>query len=358
MAQPLSALGSGDQIGPYTLEAELGQGGMGQVFRARDGRLGRAVALKVIRHEFASDEEFRRRFHREARTISMLSHPHVCALYDVFEHEGRSCLVMELVEGETLDRVLARRALSTDEVLALGTAIASALGAAHQHGIVHRDLKPANIMVTPFGAKVLDFGLAKETTVAEAAAETDLVTAALTEHGQVLGTPSYMSPEQVARKAVGPPSDIFAAGVILYEMAGGRHPFRGETGLQTMASILSATPEPLSGRRRSVPPKLIRVIDRCLKKSPEDRFASGAELLKALTDSQPSKTNAPLAWWVAAGCAGLLLAAGGYAGWTSYRGASRARWVEDVAVPEIARLIDNDRGHRYRSGEEQQANST
>ncbi len=298
-------------MGPYTLEAELGQGGMGQVFRARDRRLGRVVAIKVIRPEFASDEEFQRRFHREARTISTLNHPHVCALFDIAEYDGRACLVMEYVEGETLDKVLARRALSTCEVFSLGTAMASALGAAHQHGIVHRDLKPANIMVTPFGAKVLDFGLAKETTPADPAAETTLSTAALTASGHVVGTPSYMSPEQIAAKPLRPSSDVFAAGVILYEMSCRRHPFRGETGAQTMAAILQSTPAPLSGRRGAVPPKLIQVIDRCLKKSPADRFASGSELLQALTDSQPAKANASLAWWVAASCVVLLVAAAG-----------------------------------------------
>jgi eukaryotic-like serine/threonine-protein kinase len=316
------ALGPGDQIGPYQLEAELGHGGMGRVFRARDSRLGRVVAIKVIRSELASDEGFQRRFRREARTIATLNHPHVCAIYDIAEHEGCAYLVMEYVEGETLDKVLARRALSTNEVLAFATEMASALAAAHGHGIVHRDLKPGNIMVTPFGAKVLDFGLAKEAARLDPHAETTLATAALTEPGRIAGTPDYMSPEQVGSKPLDARSDIFAAGVILYEMLNGRRPFRGTTDVETMAAILQVTPEPLSGRGRAIPHDLVDVVNRCLQKSPADRFASGSELQQALTASQPSKANASLAWWLAACCAGLLV----------------------TAVPEIARLIQADRG--------------
>jgi dienelactone hydrolase len=338
------ALGPGDQIGPYQLEAELGHGGMGQVFRARDSRLGRVVAIKVIRPELASDEEFQRRFKREARTIATLNHPHVCALYDIAEHEGCAYLVMEYVEGETLDKVLARRALSTNEVRGLATDIVSALAAAHGHGIVHRDLKPGNIMVTSFGAKVLDFGLAKEAARLDPCAETALAASALTEPGRIAGTPAYMSPEQVASKPVDARSDIFAVGVILYEMLNGRRPFRGATDVETMAAILQATPEPLSGRGRAVPHDLVDVVNRCLQKLPADRFASGSELEQALTASQPSKTNASLAWWLAACCAGLLVTGVAYFGWGRYQSASHATWVDEVAVPEIARLIQADRG--------------
>jgi eukaryotic-like serine/threonine-protein kinase len=251
------ALGPGDQIGPYQLEAELGHGGMGRVFRARDSRLGRVVAIKVILSELASDEGFQRRFRRDARTIATLNHPHVCAIYDIAEHEGCAYLVMEYVEGETLDKVLTRRARSTNEVLAFATEMASALAAAHGHGIVHRDLKPGNIMVTPFGAKVLDFGLAKEAARLDPHAEKTLATAALTEPGRIAGTPDYMSPEQVGSKPLDARSDIFAAGVILYEMLNGRRPFRGTTAVETMAAILQVTPavgprsrHPARSRRR------------------------------------------------------------------------------------------------------------
>jgi eukaryotic-like serine/threonine-protein kinase len=345
MARPIrQSFGPGDQVGPYRLEAELGHGGMGQVFRARDSRLGRVVAIKFIRPEFASDEEFRRRFTREARTISTLNHPHVCALYDIAEHDGCVYLVMEYVEGETLDTVLAERALSTHEVRKLAAEIAAALGAAHAHGIVHRDLKPGNIMVTPFGAKVLDFGLAKEVARLDSRAETTLAPFALTEPGRVVGTPSYMSPEQIASRPVDARSDIFAAGVIVYEMLSGHHPFRGQTGVETMAAILQATPEPLSGRGRAIPRDLIAIVTRCLQKSPADRFASGSELLRALGPRQPSPANAAKAWWVAASCAGLLIAVAGYFGWSRYQSTSRAKWVDEIAVPEISRLIYEDRG--------------
>jgi dienelactone hydrolase len=338
------APGPGDRVGPYQLEVELGHGGMGRVFRARDSRLGRVVAIKLIRPEYAADERFRRRFEREARTISTLSHPHVCALYDIAEHDGVAYLVMEHVEGETLDRVLAHRAMSTDEVRTLATQIASALAAAHAHGIVHRDLKPSNVMVTPFGAKVLDFGLAKAAARFDPRSETTLAESALTKPGQVVGTPAYMSPEQVLGKPLDARSDIFSAGVIFHEMLSGSRPFHRETGVEAMAAILQATAPPLSGRGRAIPRDLIAIVTRCLQKSPTDRFASGSELLQALGPGQPSKTNTEKAWWVAAACAGLLIVAGGYVGWSRYQSASRAKWVDEEAVPEIARLIQEDRG--------------
>ena len=338
------ALGPGDQIGPYRLEAELGHGGMGQVFRARDSRLGRVVAIKVIRPDLASDDGFRRRFEREGRMIATLNHPHVCVLYDILEHAGSACLVMEYVEGETLARVLARGALSINEVRTIAAAMASALAAAHAHGIVHRDLKPGNIMVTPFGVKVLDFGLAKEEAGLNACAETTLAPDGLTTPGQIVGTPAYMSPEQVASRPVDARSDIFAAGVILYEMLSGAHPFSGATSVETMAAILQATPGPLSGRGRAIPHDLVNVVNRCMQKSPEDRFASGSELLQSLTAGRPSQPGAATAWRLTAAFAVLLVAGAAYFGWSRYQRASRAAWVDKVAVPEIARLIEADLG--------------
>ena len=342
-ALPPRAPAPGDTVGPYLLETELGHGGMGHVFRARDARLGRVVAIKFIRPEFAANDEFRKRFLREARTISSLTHPNVCALYDIAEQDGHAYLVMEYVEGESLDKRLATRALSTDESRKIAIDIAAALAAAHAHTIVHRDLKPGNIIVTPFGAKVLDFGLAKEAARFDPQADTTS-TSGLTQAGQIVGTPAYMSPEQVAAKPVDARSDIFAAGVIFYEMLSGRRPFTGDTGVETMAAILQATPAPLSGSGRPIPRDLIAVVQRCLQKSPADRFASGGDLLTALTLAQPSKASATTGWWVAAACAAVLVAAVANFGWTRYQNASRASWVDEVAAPKIAKLIEEDRG--------------
>ena len=317
---------------------------MGQVFRARDSRLGRTVALKVIRSEFTSDEEFRRRFHREAQTISSLSHPNVCTLYDVAEHDGNAYLVMEYLEGDTLDTVLARGPLPIADVLRIGTEMAAALAAAHDRGIIHRDLKPANIVVTPFGAKVLDFGLAKELTQADPDAATTLDTTAVSKPGQVLGTPAYMSPEQVAGRPLDARSDIFAAGAILYEMISGRRPFSGGTGLETMAAILRAEPKPLHGHRDGTPHHLERVVERCLQKTPAARLASGRELLQALNECRPATTNVSTVRRIVAGVAAVAVLGAVYLGWRSYQHARQVRWVEETAVPEIAKLIEADRG--------------
>ena len=345
MTEPVrSALQPGDRVGHYQLEFQIGYGGMGQVFLARDSRLGRVVALKIIRPELAAEQEFRRRFEREARTISTLNHPHVCALYDIAEHEGVPYLVMEHLEGETLHKLLSERMLSIDEVRTIASQIASALAAAHAHGIVHRDLKPANIMVTPFGVKVLDFGLAREAAANDPHGETALADSLLTTPGQVVGTPAYMSPEQVTSKPLDARSDIFSAGVIFYEMLTGSRPFQGDSGLETMAAILQSTPAPLSGRSRAIPRDLIAIVTRCLQKSPAERFASGAELLRALEPARPSRASATRAWWVAAACVGLVVAGAGYLGWTRYQSAQRAKWVEEYAVPQISRLIQEDRG--------------
>jgi formylglycine-generating enzyme required for sulfatase activity len=341
---PPHAPAPGDTLGPYRLEAELGNGGMGRVFRARDTRLGRVVAIKFIRPEFAADDGFRKRFLREAQTVSSLNHPNVCALYDISEQDGHAYLVMEYVEGETLERLLATRALSIDEARRIATDIAAALAAAHAHAIVHRDLKPGNIIVTPSGAKVLDFGLAKELDHAAPDAETATGRSGLTEAGHIIGTPAYMSPEQVSARPIDARSDVFAAGVILYEMLSGRRPFRGDTSVEMLAAILQATPAPLSGTGRAIPRDLIGIVARCLQKSPADRFASGAELHQALTPATPAKTGAATGWWIAAACGVTLVAAAAYFGWTRYQNASQAQWVEEIAVPEIARLIEEDRG--------------
>jgi len=345
MAQfPTPRFNPGDHVGPYVLEAMLGSGGMGEVFRARDGRLGRTVAIKLIRPEFAGEEEFRHRFDREAKSISTLNHPHVCALYDLGEHEGCAYLVMEHIEGDTLTDVMHRTKLSIEDVIRYGTQIADALAAAHARGIIHRDLKAGNIMVTPFGVKVLDFGLAKHMATADAAAVTVTVSAGETQPGQVIGTPAYMSPEQIAGKPLDPQSDVFSAGVVVYEMLCGRRPFDGVTRLDTFAAVLRASAEPPHKLRADTPRQLEQVVLRCLEKDPSARFASGDELRQALsTCSSKAKTFA-VPRLVAAAAALIVLASGAFFGWRYYQATARAKWVEETAVPEIARLIQEDKG--------------
>jgi serine/threonine protein kinase len=237
-------LAPGSSIGPYRIERLLDVGGMGEVYRARDTRLGRTVAIKVSLKQFSG------RFEREARAIAAMNHPHICTLCDV----GPNYLVMELVEGETLADALKRGRLTLDQALRYAAQIADALAAAHAQGIVHRDLKPGNVMIAQAGVKVLDFGLAKHAVVASEHAETGALTAAdaRTEAGQMIGTVAYMSPEQAEGKHIDVRSDVFAFGVVLYEMLSGRRPFQGETKLSTLASILQATPAPLSHHRERI----------------------------------------------------------------------------------------------------------
>src|ERR1022692_4139037 len=237
------ALISGTKLGPYEIVSPAGAGGMGEVYRAHDTRLGRDVALKVLPDHLSSSEEMRQRFEREARAISQLSHAHICALYDVGSHEGIEYLVMEYLEGETLASRLGRGALPLEQMLTFGIEIADALDKAHRQGIVHRDLKPGNIMLTKSGVKLLDFGLAKAiapenptsdlTSNATAAARSDL-----TREGTILGTLSYIAPEQLEGKEADARTDVFALGATLYEMATGRKAFSGSSRASLISVIL------------------------------------------------------------------------------------------------------------------------
>jgi Tol biopolymer transport system component len=292
------SLASGTKLGPYEIVAPLGAGGMGEVYRARDTRLDRLVAVKVLAGGLAGDRDFQQRFQNEARAISQLTHPHICTLYDIAQHDGTTFLVMELLDGETLADRLARGtpehpALALDAALAIGIRIADALGAAHQRGIVHRDLKPGNVMLTKTGSgqtvalhvKLLDFGLAKVTAPVVTSTRSLLLTTplqALTVQGTILGTMQYMAPEQVEGGAVDARSDIFAFGSVLYEMLTGRKAFEGKTQASVIAAILEREPAPLSALEPRIPPLVDATVVKCLAKNPDARWQSAADLATAL----------------------------------------------------------------------------
>ena len=273
------ALSVGTRLGPYQIVAPLGAGGMGEVYRARDTRLDRLVAIKILAATLAADPQFQERFDREARTISKLDHPHICALHDVGEHEGTAYLVMEYLEGETLARRLERGAVPFREALAIAVQIADALDRAHRAGIVHRDLKPGNVMLTKSGAKLLDFGLAKTSApAADGASMLPTTLAELTAAGVILGTFQDMSPEQLEGKETDARSDIFAFGAVLYEIIIGRKAFDADSAPRVMAAILTLHPPQISTLQPAAPPALERVITRCLAKDPDERWQSAYDL--------------------------------------------------------------------------------
>ncbi|HKC25232.1 MAG TPA: protein kinase [Thermoanaerobaculia bacterium] len=280
-------LATGTRLGPYEIAVPLGAGGMGEVYRAKDTRLDRSVAIKVLPAHLSSDPELRARMTREARAVSALNHPHICALYDVGSADGTDYIVMELLEGETLADRLSKGPLPTDLVLRWGIEIAEALDKAHKQGIVHRDLKPGNVMLTKSGVKLLDFGLAKLR--AEEAGEpalsslpTRLASKPLTEKGTVLGTFQYMAPEQLEGRDADPRSDIFALGAVLYEMATGRRAFEGRSRASLIAAILSSEPPPISTIQRMAPPALDRLVKTCLAKEPDERWQSAHDVASEL----------------------------------------------------------------------------
>jgi len=283
----MSAMIPGACLGPYEIVALIGAGGMGEVYRARDTRLGRDVAIKVLPAEFASDPDRLRRFEQEARAVAALDHPNILALYDVGSHEGSPYLVTQLLEGESLRETLDRGPLPIRKAVEVGVQIAQGLAAAHDKGIVHRDLKPGNVFLTKEGrVKILDFGLAKlaaPKSGGEGAQASTVVDA--TDAGTTLGTAGYMSPEQVRGQAVDPRSDIFSFGCVLYEMIVGRSPFKGDTAADTMSAILKNDPPALAGPEPGVSSSLDHVVKRCLEKRPEDRFSSAHDLAFALSEA-------------------------------------------------------------------------
>ncbi|HEV8700940.1 MAG TPA: protein kinase [Candidatus Polarisedimenticolia bacterium] len=278
-------LSPGTKLGPYEIAAPLGAGGMGEVYKARDPRLDRTVAVKILPTHLSGDPLLRQRFEREAKAVSSLNHPHICTLHDVGSQDGTDYLVMEFLEGETLEVRLERGPLPLAQVLKYGIQIADALDKAHRQGVVHRDLKPGNIMLTTAGAKLLDFGLAKAGAPIAPGSNLTVAptrTSPVTQHGMIVGTFQYMSPEQVEGRDVDARSDLFAFGATLYEMVTARRAFPGKSSLSVASAILERDPEPISTLAPMTPPALDRTIRKCLAKDPEDRWQTARDLLLEL----------------------------------------------------------------------------
>ena len=279
-------LASGTKLGPYEIVGAIGAGGMGEVYRARDTRLGRDVAIKILPQHLTAKSNVKQRFEREARAISSLQHPNICTLYDVGHQDATDFLVMEFLEGETLADRLAKGPLPSEQVLKIGIEICEGLEKAHRRGVVHRDLKPGNIMLTKTGAKLLDFGLAKPFEVAPVASMTAMPTSSrametakpVTAEGTIVGTFQYMSPEQLEGKEADERSDIFALGAVLYEMATGRRAFEGKSQTSVIAAILEQEPPPISSLQPMSPPALDRVVKLCLAKDRDERIQSGHDV--------------------------------------------------------------------------------
>jgi eukaryotic-like serine/threonine-protein kinase len=285
-------LASGTKLGPYEIQSPLGAGGMGEVYRARDARLNRDVAIKILPTSFSSDPDRLQRFAQESRAAAALNHPNILSIYDIGEDRGAPYVVSELLEGETLRDRLHNSPLATRKAIDYARQIASGLAAAHEKGIVHRDLKPENLFITHDGrAKILDFGLAKFTRPEADSSGNEPTMQAGTEAGTVLGTVGYMSPEQVRGKAADPRSDIFAFGAMLYEMLSGKRAFHGDSPADTMSAILKEDPPDLAETNRNVSPALERIVHHCLEKNPAERFQSARDVgfnLEALTDISTS----------------------------------------------------------------------
>src|SRR5215470_17216061 len=268
------------RLGPYEIVSPLGAGGMGEVYRARDTRLGRDVAVKVLPQHLSRSPDFRARFEREAKTVSGLNHPHICTVHDVGREGDTDFLVMELIEGETLAHRLERGALPVAEVLRYGAQIADALDRAHRAGVVHRDLKPGNVMLTKLGAKLMDFGLARESDGAGPAGVGLTVTKSqpLTAEGSIVGTFQYMAPERLEGRDADARSDVWALGCVLYEMATAKRAFEGKSQASLISSIMSADPPPIEQLAPLAPPGLDRLVRACLAKDPDERIQTAHDV--------------------------------------------------------------------------------
>ena len=316
---------SGMKLGPYEIKSPLGAGGMGEVYRARDTRLDRTVAIKILPQHLTEKSQAKQRFEREARVISSLQHPNICTLYDVGHQDGTDFLVMEFLEGETLAHRLATGPLPSEQVLKVGIEICEGLEKAHRIGVVHRDLKPGNIMLTKTGAKLLDFGLAKTLEETPVASLTALPTTSkvlegvekpVTAEGTIVGTFQYMSPEQLEGKGADARSDIFSLGAVIYEMAAGKRAFDGKSQASVIAAILERDPPPISSLQPMLPPALDHVVKICLAKDPDERWQSvhdvkrqlqwiavgGSQAQVAPPMAAPRKLSQIVAWGVAAIC--------------------------------------------------------
>ena len=333
------------RLGPYEIVAPLGVGGMGEVYRAHDTRLGREVAVKVLRDLFANDPHRQARFEREARAVAALSHPNILSIHDYGTHETITYAVMELLEGETLRGRLAQGPLAWREAVEVGAAIAEGLAAAHAKGIVHRDLKPENLFLTADGrVKILDFGLARMTATPSSQFETDAYVSAETAIGAVMGTVGYMSPEQVRGQPADAPSDLFSLGCVLYEMVTGRRAFHRETGAETMTAILHDEPSDPTTSGMQIPAELGRLIRQCLAKNPRQRLQSARDLSLGLrataTDPslhRPTLTRLRSRLFVGFGAALLLI---GVIATTAYFLSRGGKPSDPGKSPEEAKAID------------------
>ncbi len=329
---PLSA---GTRLGPYEILSPLGAGGMGEVYKARDTRLDRTVAIKVMPLHIAQREDLRQRFEREARVISSLNHPYICVLHDIGKQDGVDFMVLEHLEGETLEARVIRGPLPLDQVFKYGAQIADALDRAHRSGVSHRDVKPSNIMLTRDGVKVLDFGLAKS--MPKTALSDQTLTLAMTGEGTVLGTPQYMAPELFEGKEADARSDIFGFGCVLYQMVTGKRAFDGKTRVSVVASIIGTEPPPMSSLQPVTPRALERLVQGCLAKDPEERYQSMWDVLIDLRGisegrvDEPAKTVGKLGWlpWAVAGL--FLIAAA--VGFVHFREAPEAAPLIRTFIP-------------------------
>ena len=311
------ALTSGTRLGPYEIESPLGAGGMGEVYRARDTRLDRTVAVKILPSHLSDNPEAKQRFEREARVISSLNHPHICVLHDVGSQDGTAYLVMEFVQGESLDYRLQKGPLPLKQVLECGVQICDALEKAHRAGIVHRDLKPGNVMLTASGAKLLDFGLAKPVTLlgARSSSQPGPLTPStptmnlsalggapggLTQQGTIVGTFQFMAPELLQGAEADARSDIFSFGCLLYEMITGRRAFEGKSQISVASAILEREPDPITKTQPMIPPALDHVVQGCLAKDPDSRWQNAGDIARELR-------------WIAAGGSGTFII-GSYVG--------------------------------------------